>query len=105
MKETQQSISSDPQKQELNFEQAFTRLEEILEKINSGVLSLDESLKFFEEADYLIIQCNKKLNTAERRIETLIKNRQGELIEGSDHRPLTQEFNPVSSNSTQKSKE
>jgi exodeoxyribonuclease VII small subunit len=76
---------------EPSFEKTFIRLEEILEKMNSGNLSLDESLTFFEEADKLIASCNKKLNDAERKIETLIKNRNGELTQGSDQRPLTQE--------------
>ena len=78
---------------EANFENAFTRLETILERMNSGSVSLDESLKLFEEADKLIIFCNKRLNEAERKIETLIKNRNGELAMGADQRPLTQDFN------------
>lgn len=77
---------------ELSFEEGFARLEEILEKMNSGNVSLDESLKLYEEADKLITTCSKKLNEAERRIEVLIKNRNGELAMGSNQQPLTQEF-------------
>lgn len=77
-----------------SFEAAFLRLEEILEKMNSGTISLDESLSLYEEADKLILNCNKKLNDAERKIETLIKNRQGELTLGTDQKPITQDFNP-----------
>lgn len=62
-----------------NFERSFFRLEEILEKMNTGNLSLDDSLKLYEEADGLIIGCGKKLNAAEARIEMLIKKRDGEL--------------------------
>ena len=65
--------------------------------MNSGSVTLDESLKLFEEADKLIIFCNKRLNDAERKIETLIKNRNGELAIGADQRPLTQDFNISSS--------
>ena len=36
------------------FESAFARLEEILEKMNSGTISLEESLKFYEEAGELL---------------------------------------------------
>lgn len=75
---------------ELSFETAFARLEEILEKMNSGSVSLDESLKLYEEADKLINICSKRLNAAEKKIETLIKNRKGELVLGSDQRPLTE---------------
>lgn len=76
---------------EQTFESAFARLEEILEKMNSGTLSLDDSLKLYEEADTLITMCNKRLTDAERKIEILIKNR-GELSLGNDQKPQTQDF-------------
>lgn len=72
---------------QVNFEEAFARLEEILEKMNTGTVSLDESLSLYEEADKLIVTCNKLLNDAEKRIEVLVKNRNGELSIGSDGRP------------------
>lgn len=84
---------------EKTFENAFARLEEILERMNSGTVSLDESLKLYEEADSLINMCNKRLTDAERKIEVLIKNRNGELIMGSDQKPLVQDFNLPSSGS------
>lgn len=83
---------TEAKKSEQNFEESFARLEHILERMNSGSVSLDESLKLYEEADKLIIFCTKRLNEAERKIETLIKNRAGELALGPDQRPLTQEF-------------
>lgn len=81
------------QSEELTFETSFTRLEQILEKMNSGNVSLDESLKLYEEADKLINQCSKRLNDAERKIEILIKNRNGDLTLSPDGKPVTQEFN------------
>ncbi len=78
---------------EIAFEAAFSRLEEILEKMNAGTLSLEESLKLYEEADRLIVICSTKLNDAERKIETLIKNRSGEIVLGTDQKPATQNFN------------
>jgi exodeoxyribonuclease VII small subunit len=83
---------------EISFETAFHRLEEILEKMNSGTSSLDESLLLYEEADKLISSCSKRLTDAERKIETLIKNRSGELIIGPDQKPIMQDFNLSSSN-------
>lgn len=80
----------------LSFEAAFARLEEILEKLNTGTISLDDSLKLYEEADQLIATCNKRLNDAERKIEILVKNRNGELIFGNDDRPLIQDYKVVS---------
>lgn len=73
-----------------SFELAFKRLETILERMNSNAVSLDESLQLFEEADKLITTCNKRLNDAERKIEMLIKTRNGDLVLGPDLRPMTQ---------------
>ena len=64
---------------ELPFEKAFARLEEILEKMNSGEVPLDDAIKIYEEADKLIKQCNKRLTSAEQKIEKLVKSRDGEL--------------------------
>lgn len=81
-------------KSELSFEDCFHRLEEILEKMNSSAIGLDESLKLFEEADKLINGCSKRLNEAERKIEILVKNRSsGELALGNDQKPQTQDYN------------
>jgi exodeoxyribonuclease VII small subunit len=81
------------EKEELSFETAFSRLEEILEKMNSGTVSLDESLKLYEEADKLISVSQKRLTDAERKIEQLVKNRNGEVILSADQKPSTQDFN------------
>lgn len=76
----------------ISFEAAFARLEAILERLNGGTISLDDSLKLYEEADKLIAICHKQLNEAEKKIEILDKNRNGELILGNDKRPLTQDY-------------
>lgn len=83
------------QKDELSFEKAFERLEKILDMLNSSHPSLEEALKLYEEADRLIIQCHKKLVFAEKKVETLIKNRQGELQltqDGNDTKPQVTEM-------------
>jgi len=77
--------------EEKSFEKAFDRLEEILQQMNEGKVSLDSSLKLFEEADGLITQCNKKLTNAEQKIETLIKNRNSQL-ELDGEKPKTKAF-------------
>lgn len=82
------------QETEISFETAYTRLEEILEKMNSGKVSLEESLKLYEEADGLINWTNKQLSNAEKKIEVLVKNREGELACDDKGRPLTQAFGP-----------
>jgi exodeoxyribonuclease VII small subunit len=80
------------QETEMTFEAAYARLEEILEKMNSGKASLEESLQLYEEADRLIQWCNKRLSDAEKRIEILVKNREGELMLDDQGRPIRQEF-------------
>ena len=78
---------------EKTFEEAFARLETILEKMNSGSATLDDSLKLYEEADELINTCQKRLTEAEKKIESLQKNRNGEVMLNADQKPLMQEFN------------
>jgi len=82
------------EKKEPQFEKSFQRLEQILERMNSGTVSLDESLKLYEEADSLITSCNKRLMDAERKIETLIKKRSGELELDESGNPVTEDFSP-----------
>jgi exodeoxyribonuclease VII small subunit len=75
---------------EESFERAFDRLEEILQQMNEGKISLDTSLKLFEEADTLITRCQEKLTKAQQKIEILIKNRDDLVLEND--RPKTKEF-------------
>jgi exodeoxyribonuclease VII small subunit len=80
------------------FETAFERLEQILEKMNTGKTPLDESLKLFEEADQLIRLCSQRLTSAEQKVETLIKNRTNELVVDESQKPKTQPFSRSASN-------
>jgi len=82
----------------LSFEKSFERLEEILEVMNSGKVSLDESLKLFEEADNLIGNCGKYLSLAEKRINILLKNREGDLLLDDKQKPITEDFTPIADN-------
>lgn len=86
------SQSNHSKEESMSYEAAFSRLEQILERMNSGSVSLDESLKLYEEADRLIGFCNKQLIEAERKVEVLLKNRSGEIMTGTDGNPLTQEY-------------
>lgn len=62
-----------------SFEKALKRLEEIVNKLESGDLPLDESLKIFEEGVKLSRFCAKKLDEAERKVEVLLKNEKGKF--------------------------
>jgi len=58
-----------------SFEQAYKRLEEILDLLNNTQISLEDSLKAYEEADRLINSCSEKLANAEQKVQILVKNR------------------------------
>lgn len=66
-------------KDEIPFEKAFKRLEEIVESLENGESSLDEAMKAFEEGMSLVKVCNEKLNTAEAQLKRLIKGDDGEF--------------------------
>jgi exodeoxyribonuclease VII small subunit len=61
------------------FETAMKRLEEIVAKMEAGELSLDESLKLFEEGIKLSRALNKRLEEAERTVEQLVRDPSGSL--------------------------
>jgi exodeoxyribonuclease VII small subunit len=62
-----------------DFETALKRLEEIVRKLENGDLSLDSALELFEEGVQLSRFCHGKLESAERRVEILLKNNSGQL--------------------------
>ena len=62
-----------------SFEKDLEKLEEIVHALEEGGLSLDESLKQFEEGIRLSKRCEKALTEAEKKIEMLTKNAEGEL--------------------------
>lgn len=64
---------------QLKFEAAMKRLEEIVAKMEGGELSLDDSLKLFEEGIKLSRQLNKRLEEAERTVEALVRDEGGSL--------------------------
>ncbi|MBU0482321.1 MAG: exodeoxyribonuclease VII small subunit [Proteobacteria bacterium] len=60
-----------------NFEESLTRLEQITEELESGDLSLEESLKRFDEGIKLTEYCNRKLSEARTRVNVLLKKNDG----------------------------
>lgn len=79
-------------KKDKTFEEAYARLEEILEKINQSEVSLDDSLNLYKEADTLINSCGKKLDSAEKKITSLMKNRENNLVLDENGSPVEREF-------------
>jgi exodeoxyribonuclease VII small subunit len=66
---------------EKKFEEAMERLENIVESLESGDLSLEESLKIFEEGMKLVNFCSKKLEEAEQKVSMLIKDQNGKYTQ------------------------
>jgi exodeoxyribonuclease VII small subunit len=66
-------------KKEVTFEKDLETLEEIVTALEEGGLSLDESLKRFEEGITLAGRCEKALSSAEKKIEILTKNAAGKM--------------------------
>jgi exodeoxyribonuclease VII small subunit len=62
-----------------DFEHSLARLEEIVRKLESANLSLDEAMKMFEEGVQLSRECQKHLELAEGKVEILLKKAGGEL--------------------------
>jgi exodeoxyribonuclease VII small subunit len=61
------------------FEEALNKLEKIVSKLEKGDIPLEESLKLFEEGIRFSRLCNQKLDEAEKRVEVLLKDREGVL--------------------------
>lgn len=59
-------------KKDVNFEELMEKLEEITNKLEKEQLSLDESVKLFEEGMQISKECNSKLEDAEKRITILL---------------------------------
>jgi len=69
---------------EMNFEKSIADLEEIVKKLEGGNLSLDEMISLFEKGMKLSAECNKLLDSAEKKINILVKK---------DNEIKKQEFN------------
>jgi len=78
------------------FEEAIEELEKVVERLESGELSLEASLAAFEEGVGLVKFCNRKLTEVEKKIELLVKDKDGKLQlramdEAADEEPEDEE--------------
>ena len=62
-----------------DFERSLARLEEVVRRLESPQLSLDDAMKLFEEGVTLSRECQKQLEEAEGRVEILLKKADGKL--------------------------
>lgn len=65
----------------MTFEAAMTRLEEIVRLLESGNAPLDVSLSLYEEGVALVRLCNTRLDNAEQRVKILSFSENGEVQE------------------------
>ncbi|NQT23204.1 MAG: exodeoxyribonuclease VII small subunit [Candidatus Omnitrophica bacterium] len=64
---------------EMKFEEAIKKLEGIVEKLENGDLPLEDSLAKYEEGIKLSRICQKKLVVAKKKVEILVKGKDGKL--------------------------
>ena len=62
---------------EMKFENALAKLEKTVEELESEEVSLEDSLKKFEEGINLVRFCSRKLEEIEKKIEILVKEQGG----------------------------
>lgn len=62
-----------------SFEESLKKLETIVDQLEKGDLSLEDSIKLFEEGVGLSAACKKELDEAEGKVQILIKKRDGSL--------------------------
>ena len=62
-----------PAKKTVNFEKTLAELEQLVQKMEQGDLSLEESLKYFERGIALTKTCQQALNDAEQKVKILLE--------------------------------
>ena len=62
-----------------NFEEQLTQLETVVERLERGELTLEESVRLFEEGMRLSQACKQELEQAEGRIQVLVEGKNGTL--------------------------
>jgi exodeoxyribonuclease VII small subunit len=91
-KTTSKTDKGEKQEAPARFEDALARLEEIVTRLERGELTLEESLKLYEEGIGLSRQCHTQLQEAERKIELLVKDAKGGLVTDDAGQPRSTPF-------------
>lgn len=74
----------------VDFEQAINELNTIVEKMEHGELTLEQSLSYYERGIALTQQCQKALQAAEQRIQILKSKNNATSLENFDTKTLEQ---------------
>ena len=82
-KKTEQNEMTPEQseKEDISFEEAMAKLENIVRSLESGNAPLDRSLERFEEGVRLVRLCNGKLDAAEQKMKILVSRGGEEVLE------------------------
>jgi exodeoxyribonuclease VII small subunit len=80
---TRQNVENTVAKKQnnINFEQSLQELETLVEKMEAGNLSLEESLKYFERGVALTRNCQKALAEAEQKVRILLEKNGKEQLQ------------------------
>lgn len=70
-------------KKTTNFEDSLNELEQIVEALETGGLSLDESLKAFEKGVRITKDCQQALDKAEQKVSVLTRDSNGDISAAS----------------------
>ena len=90
---------------EMKFEDGLKRLEKIVEELENGSLSLDESLEKYEEGIKLSKACAKKLEVARKKVEILLKSEDGAVeLKPFDEKMAEEETKPDAPQKKRKAK-
>ncbi len=71
-------------KSKMKFEDAISELKEIIKKLESGNLPLEDSIKLFQEGTELISFSHKKLNEIRKKVEMLVEKNGETVFENFD---------------------
>lgn len=75
------SDQTNSQAGQISFEEAINKLEGIVQSLETGNISLDESLRLFQEGVRLIDFCQKKLTMAEQKVSVLVQKNEEFFLE------------------------
>ena len=64
-----------------SFEDGLSEIKVIIEKLEGGDLSLEESLTVFERGVELLTVCHKKLSEVQKKVEILVEGTNGEILQ------------------------
>ena len=73
-----------PKKTVINFEKTFMELEKLVDQMEQGDLSLEESLKYFERGMLLTKKCQQALSEAKQKVKILLEKNNKNSLETFD---------------------